>query len=105
MNNDPFKNDSIKGEYTDKGVVLSFENIIDLSREENANLYPVFNENKFKMIGNYYIYIDDNLNNIVRIGAVYIDKTTILPMFIDHIPTSGITPELEAMFKSFKVQR
>lgn len=70
----------------------------------NHPFIPDFDEKKSTKFGNNYLYIPkiDSSTNTKR-GEIYIDKEKGFAIKFVDFPNNEITPELEAIFNSFKI--
>ncbi|NTU61467.1 MAG: hypothetical protein HGA95_03985 [Caldiserica bacterium] len=75
---------------------------------DTANIphFPDFDEKICKKYGNNYIYIPSVDTSIIpnRCG-LYIDKFSIFAIVFNDFPRREITPGLEAIFNSFKIEK
>ena len=72
----------------------------------NHPFIPDFDEKKSTKFGNNYLYIPqiDSSTNTKR-GEIYIDKEKGFAIKFVDFPNNEITPELEAIFNSFKIDK
>lgn len=87
---------------------VSYEDIafyISRPKDSINNRIEDLDESKCNKYGNYYIYVPIYNPTEQPAGGLYIEKNLSFGLWLYNVPMMKITPELEAIFNSFRIEK